>query len=100
MSAILLSLTTFFSTLVGGLFGLRYRDHLYLIMGFTAGGLGGLASFFLFPGRFWLAYPPPPGSTGATLGPGGGVPSVSLVREAPLRFFLHARENGGPPAAP
>src|SRR6266496_3207409 len=42
MSAILLSLTTFFSTLVGGLFGLRYRDHLYLIMGFTAGVLVGV----------------------------------------------------------
>ena len=39
MSAILLSLATFFSTLIGGLFGLRYRDHLNLIMGFTAGVL-------------------------------------------------------------
>ncbi|TMD52354.1 MAG: hypothetical protein E6I93_09825 [Chloroflexi bacterium] len=35
MGAILLSLATFFSTLLGGLFGLRYRDHLNLILGFT-----------------------------------------------------------------
>ena len=54
MSAILLSLTTFFSTLVGGLFGLRYRDHLYLIMGFTAGVLVGLVSFDLLPEIFRL----------------------------------------------
>ena len=45
MGAILLSLATFFSTLLGGLFGLRYRDHLNLIMGFTAGVLVGLVSF-------------------------------------------------------
>src|SRR6266516_233191 len=54
MSALLLSLSTFFSTLIGGLFGLRYRDHLNLIMGFTAGVLVGLVSFDLLPGIFHL----------------------------------------------
>ena len=56
MSAILLSLSTFFSTLIGGLFGLRYRDHLNLIMGFTAGVLVGLVSFDLLPEIFRLLY--------------------------------------------
>ena len=56
MGAILLSLATFFSTLLGGLFGLRYRDHLNLIMGFTAGVLVGLVSFDLLPEIFRLVY--------------------------------------------
>jgi zinc transporter ZupT len=56
VGALLLSLATFFSTLIGGLFGLRYRDHLNLIMGFTAGVLVGLTSFDLLPEVFRLVY--------------------------------------------
>ena len=56
MMAILLSLTTFLSTLAGGAFALRYRDHLHLIMGFTAGVLVGLVVFDLLPEIFRLTY--------------------------------------------
>lgn len=52
MFALLFSITTFFSTLLGGLFALRYRDHLNLIMGFTAGVLVGLVAFDLLPEIF------------------------------------------------
>jgi ZIP family zinc transporter len=52
MAPVLLSLATFVSTTLGGLFALRYRDRLHLIMGFTAGVLVGLVAFDLLPEIF------------------------------------------------
>jgi zinc transporter ZupT len=49
VTALILSVATFFSTSLGGLFGLRHRSHLHLIMGFTAGVLVGLVAFDLLP---------------------------------------------------
>ena len=43
------ALLTFFSTFFGGLVGLKHRDKLHLILGFTAGVLMGVVSFDLFP---------------------------------------------------
>lgn len=54
MGAILLSIVSFFSTSLGGLFALRYRDRQHLIMGFTAGVLVGLVAFDLLPEIFRL----------------------------------------------
>ncbi|MGI8824932.1 MAG: ZIP family metal transporter [Chloroflexota bacterium] len=54
MTAILLSTVTFFSTSLGGLFALRHRDRLHLILGFTAGVLVGLVAFDLLPEIFRL----------------------------------------------
>ena len=45
----LLALTTFASTVMGGLFALRYRDRLHRILGFTAGVLLGVVAFDLLP---------------------------------------------------
>ena len=42
MSAILLSLATFVSTAAGGLFALKFRDRLHLILSFSAGVLLGV----------------------------------------------------------
>lgn len=47
--AIVLSALTFFSTLAGGLVGIKYRDRLHLILGLTAGVLLGVVSFDIFP---------------------------------------------------
>jgi len=47
--AILVSIITVFSTLLGGLFAFRYRDRLHLVLGFTAGVLLAVVSFDLFP---------------------------------------------------
>jgi len=55
VSAILLSLATFCSTFAGGLFALRFRDRLHLILGFTAGVLLGVVSFDILPELFDLA---------------------------------------------
>jgi ZIP family zinc transporter len=49
MQVILLSAVTFFSTIFGGLFAVRFRHKLHLIMGFTAGVLLGVVAFEIFP---------------------------------------------------
>jgi len=49
MAALLFSFGTFLSTLCGGLFGIRYRDYLYLIISFTAGVLVALVFFDVIP---------------------------------------------------
>ena len=49
MEAVILSIFTFFSTLFGGLFAIKYQHKLHLIMGFTAGVLLGVVSFDIFP---------------------------------------------------
>jgi zinc transporter ZupT len=49
MEAVVLSIATFFSTLLGGLFAVKYKSKLHLIMGFTAGVLLGVVSFDIFP---------------------------------------------------
>jgi ZIP family zinc transporter len=55
MTAVLLSIATFFSTLGGGLFALKFRQHLHYILGFTAGVLLGVVSFDILPEVFGLA---------------------------------------------
>ena len=49
MSAILFSLISFFSTFFGGLFAVRFKNKLHLIMGLTAGVLLGVVAFDIFP---------------------------------------------------
>lgn len=49
MTPILFAIGTFVSTLFGGLFAIRYRNRLNLILGFTAGVLLGLIAFDIFP---------------------------------------------------
>lgn len=40
---------TFFSTFLGGLVSLRYRDSMHIILGFTAGALLAVVAFDIFP---------------------------------------------------
>lgn len=49
LAVILLSLATFVSTFLGGLFAVRFKNKLHLIMGFTAGVLLGVVSFEILP---------------------------------------------------
>lgn len=51
---ILISFATFVSTFAGGLFGLRYKDKLHLILGFTAGVLLGVVALEIFPEIIFL----------------------------------------------
>lgn len=52
---IILGFATLFSTLLGGLFALRKRDDLHLILGFSAGAVIGVAFFDLLPESLDLA---------------------------------------------
>lgn len=67
---VLLALATVGSTALGGLFALRYRDRLHLILGFTAGIILGVVAFDVLPEIVELA-----GSTGTDF----GVPMIALV---------------------
>jgi ZIP family zinc transporter len=46
---ILIGLATFFSTFLGGLFAISFKDRLHLILGFSAGAVIGVALFDLIP---------------------------------------------------
>ncbi|MEI6396619.1 MAG: ZIP family metal transporter [Candidatus Taylorbacteria bacterium] len=46
---ILISIATFFATLLGGLFALKLKDKLHLILGFSAGAVIAVAFFDLIP---------------------------------------------------
>lgn len=65
---VVFALSTFLSTLVGGIVALRNRDRLHLILGTTAGVILGVVAFDLLPEVFRLS--------GAAL---GGVPEVMLT---------------------
>ncbi len=52
---ILITIATFFSTLLGGLFALHLKDKLHLILGFSAGAILGVAFFDLLPEALDLA---------------------------------------------
>lgn len=49
LTVILLSIATFISTLLGGLFAIRFKDKLHYIMAFAAGVLLGVVAFEIFP---------------------------------------------------
>ena len=59
---ILIAIAAFFSTLIGGLFALRLKDKLHLILGFSAGAILAVAFFDLLPEALELA-----GTTYSTL---------------------------------
>jgi zinc transporter ZupT len=67
MNAIALSAATFFSTLFGGLFALRFQDRLHYILSFTAGVLLGVVSFDILPEIFALAEKEQIDATGAMI---------------------------------
>ncbi len=54
MEAFIVSLSTFVSTMLGGIFGLRHRDRLHLILSFTAGVLIAVPFFEIIPEIFSL----------------------------------------------
>lgn len=52
---ILITIGAFLATLLGGLFALKLRDRLHLILGFSAGAIIGIALFDLLPEALELA---------------------------------------------
>jgi zinc transporter ZupT len=64
---ILIGIATFFSTLLGGLFALRLKDRLHLILGFSAGAIIGVAFFDLIPEAIELGIKYHPSSLTSTV---------------------------------
>ena len=52
---VLIAGAAFLSTLLGGLFSIRFRDKLHLVLGFSAGAVIGVAFFDLLPEAIGLA---------------------------------------------
>jgi zinc transporter ZupT len=81
---IILCIATFIATLLGGLFALKFKDKLHLILGFSAGAVIGVAFFDLIPEAIEL---------------GGSAYSISFITSIAAlgfviymildRFFLH-----------
>ena len=55
MTVLLISALAFAATMLGGVFALRFRDRLHLILGFSAGAVIGVALFDLLPEAMSLA---------------------------------------------
>ncbi|HSZ74426.1 MAG TPA: ZIP family metal transporter [Rhizomicrobium sp.] len=49
MTVILIACAAFAATMLGGIFAIRFRDRLHLILGFSAGAVVGVALFDLLP---------------------------------------------------
>lgn len=49
MNVVAISLAASVATFIGGLFALRFRDQLHLVLGFSAGAVAGVALFELMP---------------------------------------------------
>src|ERR1041385_5866412 len=77
MTAELLLIVTiaFAATMLGGVFALRFRDRLHLILGFSAGAVVAVALFDLLPEAL---------SSGASYGPG----TISLFLAAGFLAYL------------
>lgn len=76
MSSLPLAAVTFFSTLLGGWFALRFRDKLHLILGLTAGIRLGAAFFDVLPESIGL-------------GEENKVPLLTLMTVAVMAFLLY-----------
>jgi zinc transporter ZupT len=88
---ILIAFGTFLSTYLGGLFALRFKDKLHLVLGFSAGAVISVAFFDLLPESIQLGagtYPPETILKATALGFLGYLLLDRLV-------FFHAHHNDG-----
>ncbi len=87
---LLIALAAFCATLLGGLFALRFKDKLHLILGFSAGAVVGVAFFDLLPEAIDLGqqfYPVNVVTTVAAIG-------FALYLILDRWFFFHCHEAG------
>jgi ZIP family zinc transporter len=90
-TVLLVSLATFGATLVGGMFALRLRDRLHLILGFSAGAVLGVALLDLIPEAIVLTAPRfSAAATMATVA--AGFLAYTLLDRA---ILLHSHHNPG-----
>lgn len=88
---LVIAIGAFISTMLGGLFALRFQDKLHLILGFSAGSVIGVAFFDLLPGALEAGHVYPASTIASTIAVGF---LVYLVLD---RFvFVYAREEESP----
>ena len=85
MTALSLSAITFVSTALGGLFALRWRKQLYLVMGFSAGILVAAALLDLLPDAFEIVDQSGPSAVGRVL----LCASMGFLAYYSLELFVH-----------
>ncbi len=71
----IITIATFVSTLLGGLFALRFKDRLHLILGFSAGAVVGVAFFDLLPEAL-------------ELGKSFGIPTITFIVAIGFIFYM------------
>lgn len=96
MNVILIALAASAATFIGGLFALRFRDKLHLILGFSAGAVAGVALFDLLPEAIELGMPYHSASTITLVVALGFFGYLILDR----LILLHTHEEDGDDSAP
>jgi len=91
MWPIILALSTFLSTLLGGLTGLRNKDNLHRFLGYTAGVLLGVVAFDLLPEIFDLLRHSGGSPTGAMIALVGGFLLFHIIEKSIL--IHHTQEH-------
>lgn len=92
MEAVVLSFFTFISTSLGGLFALKNKDKLHLIMSLTAGVLVGVVFFDLMPEIFSLAKENALDVTPALIFLVTGFLAIHILEKFALIHTLHENE--------
>lgn len=89
----IIGFATFVSTMLGGLFALKYRDKLHLILGFSAGAVIGVAFFDLLPEALALASSAAKASSISLMIGAGFI--VYLVLDRAVILLSHGDEEHG-----
>lgn len=92
LGPLLLAVVTFFSTTLGGLFALRHRTRLQLIMGFAAGVVVGVVVFDLLPEIFAQIQTQGISSEGPMLVLAAGFLAFHVIEKAVLVHHGHEGE--------
>src|SRR5438270_12633716 len=94
MAPILLSIGTFFSTLSGGLAGLKNQDRLHRLLGYTAGVLLGVVAFDLLPEIFKIINEQHLSATGAMIALVCGYLLFHIIEKSILIHYPNEEEYG------
>ncbi len=90
---IIIIIATFISTFLGGLFALKFKDRLHLILGFSAGAVIGVAFFDLIPEAISLGSKLYDISTITAVVAGGFITYMILDRFVILHGHTHDEED-------
>ncbi|MBT1004192.1 ZIP family metal transporter [Paenarthrobacter sp. DKR-5] len=92
--ALLMALSTFFSTSAGGLFALRNKDRLHLVLGFSAGLILGVVAFDLLPEISRLAQQTAVPFQAPMIALAAGFLGFHIIEKAVLIHSAHEGEYG------